>query len=76
MHERYLFMGDIIGILYLVMNRKNYYVPLMIEFISLNGYMYLLFGGFAINFSTLSIAFLVLIVLYTRNICHDYFDFD
>ena len=73
MHERYLFMGDIIAILYLIVNRKNFYVPLMIEFISLNGYMYLLFSGFAINFSTLSIAFLVLIVLFTREMCLKYF---
>ena len=67
MHERYLFMGDVIALLYLVINIKKYYVPIMIEFISLNGYMFLLFSGFAINFSTLSIAFLVLIVLYTKD---------
>lgn len=73
MHERYLFMGDIIALLYLVINLKKYYVPIMIEFISLNGYMYLLFSGFAINFSTLSIAFLVLIIMYTREIIKKYF---
>ncbi len=73
MHERYLFMGDVIAILYLVVNIKKYYVPLMIEFISLNGYMYLLFSGFAINLSTLSIGFLVLLVLYTRDIIKNYF---
>jgi Gpi18-like mannosyltransferase len=67
MHERYLFMGDVIALLYVVINIKKYYVPVMIEFISLNGYMYLLFSGFAINFSTLSIAFLVLIVLYCKD---------
>ena len=73
MHERYLFMGDVVALLYSVINRKNYYVPLMIEFISLNGYMYLLFSGFAINFSTLSLAFLVLMILYTRDIIKKYF---
>ena len=73
MHERYLFMGDVIAILYLVINLKKYYVPIMIEFISLNGYMYLLFSGFSINFSTLSIAFLVLIILYIRDIIKKYF---
>ena len=67
MHERYLFMGDIIALLYLLINSKKYYVPIMIQFISLNGYMYLLFSGFAINFSTLSIAYLVLMVLYTKH---------
>jgi len=73
MHERYMFMGDVIGLLYLVVNIKKYYVPIMIEFISLNGYMYLLFSGFAINFSTLSIAFLVLIIFYTKDMYVKYF---
>ena len=73
MHERYLFMGDVIALLYLVINMKKYYVPLMIEFISLNGYMYLLFSGFAINFSTLSIAYLVLMILYTKEMIKKYF---
>jgi hypothetical protein len=67
MHERYLFVGDVLALLYLVINIKKYYVPIMVEFISLNGYMYLLFSGFAINFSTLSIAFLVLVILYTKD---------
>ncbi len=72
MHERYLFMGDVIALLYLVINLKKYYVPIMIEFISLNGYMYLLFAGFAVNFSTLSIAFLVLIILYSKDMYQKY----
>lgn len=73
MHERYLFMGDVIALLYLIINTKKYYIPVIIEFISLNGYMYLLFSGFAINFSTLSIVFLVLIVLYTKDMYIKYF---
>lgn len=72
MHERYLFMGDVISLLYLVINKKQYYVPIIIEMISLNGYMYLLFAGFAINISILSIVFLILLILYTRNIIKKY----
>lgn len=72
MHERYLFVGDVLALLYLVINIKKYYVPIMVEFISLNGYMYLLFSGFAINFSTLSIAFLVLIILYIKDFYNKY----
>lgn len=67
MHERYMFMGDVIALLYLVINIKKYYVPILIQFISLNGYMYLLFSGFAINFSTLGIVFLTLIILFTKD---------
>ena len=73
MHERYLFMGDILGIIYLVLNKKKFYIPLAIELISLNGYMYLLFSGFAINLSALSIFFFVILLLYTKDMYIKYF---
>ena len=73
MHERYLYMGDIISLLYFAINIKKYYVPIIVEFISLNGYMYLLFGGFSINFSSISIAFLVFLVFYSRDMVKKYF---
>ena len=73
MHERYLFMGDVIALLYLVLNKKKYYVPIIIELISLNGYMYLLFSGFAVNLSLLSIIYLIILVLYTKDMYMKYF---
>ena len=73
MHERYLFMADVIGIVYLFMNRKKFYIPLAIEMISLNGYMYLLFSGFAINLSYLSIFFFVILLIYTKDMYIKYF---
>jgi hypothetical protein len=74
MHERYLFMGDIIALLYLVINKRKYYVPIIIEFISLNGYMYYLFGSKTINFNMLSIGFLILIILYSKDMYLKYFE--
>lgn len=73
MHERYLFMADIISLLYFAIHKKKYYIPILVEFISLNGYMYLLFAGFAINMSMLSIVFLGLIILYTKDMYQRYF---
>lgn len=73
MHERYLFMGDVIGILYFIINKNKYYVPIIIELISLNGYMYLLFSGFAVNFSLLSVVFLILIIMYSVDMFKKYF---
>ncbi len=72
MHERYLFMGDVIGLLYLAINIKKYYVPIMIEFVSLYGYMFFLFHGNATSFSTVSIIYLVLIVLFTKDMYNKY----
>lgn len=72
MHERYLFMGDVIGLLYLVNHKDKYYVPILIELISLNGYMYLLFAGFAVNMSFLSILFFGLVILYSKEMYKNY----
>ncbi|MCL2382727.1 MAG: hypothetical protein FWC79_00735 [Oscillospiraceae bacterium] len=38
MHDRYLFAGDIISIIYFAVKRKNLYIPLAINFISLYTY--------------------------------------
>ena len=73
MHERYLFVGDIISIIYLVINKKKYYIPILIQFISLNGYMYLLFSGFAINMTLLSIIYFITLILYTKDMYIKYF---
>ena len=72
MHERYMFMADVIGLLYLVLNKDKYYIPIAIEMISLNGYMYLLFSGFAINMSLLSIFYLVILIIYSKNMYSKY----
>lgn len=73
MHERYLFMADVISLIYLVIHKDKYYVPIIIELISLNGYMYLLFSGFAVNISVLSVIYLALIILYTKDMYKKYF---
>ena len=73
MHERYLFMADVIGLLYFVIHKEKYYIPIMIELISLNGYMYLLFSGFAVNMSLLSLLFLVMLIIYSKDMYVRYF---
>ena len=73
MHERYLFMGSGLSLLYLLLNKEKYYIPIGIELISLNGYMYLLFGGFAVNLSLLSITYLVILTLYSKDMIKKYF---
>ena len=73
MHDRYLYMGDIISILYLILNKKKYYLPITIELISLYCYTYLLFSGFAINISIVSIIYLIVIIIYSKDMYKDYF---
>ena len=73
MHERYLFLGDSLAVIYLLLNKKNYLIPIGIELISLYGYMYLLFSGFALPISYVSIFYLIIIIIYTKNIIKEYF---
>ena len=73
MHERYLFMADVISLLYFVIHKNKYYIPIIIQMISLNGYMYLLFAGFAVNISILSVIYLVILLLYSRDMYKRYF---
>ena len=73
MHERYLYLGDVLAISYLFVNRKKYYLSIGIEIVSLYGYMYLLFSAFAIPISLIGILYLFIIILYTKNIIQEYF---
>ena len=75
MHERYLFVGDALGILYLVYNKEKYYIPITIELISLYGYMSFLFSLTPINISTMGIVFLIIIIIYTKNMINNYFKY-
>lgn len=73
MHERYLFIGDILAIVYLLFNKKKYFIPIMIELISLYGYMNLLFNSFNLEMKFMGIAYLVLFVIYSKDMCKNYF---
>ncbi len=73
MHDRYMYMADILGVIYLIYNKRKFYIPIIIELISLYSYMYYLFGYIAIDIQIVSILNLVLIVLYSRDMCKKYF---
>lgn len=73
MHERYLFAGDVLSIIYFLYNRDKIYVPIGISLISMYGYTYLLFGNTGIPIVYMSFVFLVLIVIVTRDIIKKYF---
>ena len=75
MHERYFFLGSGLSILYLLLNKEKYYIPIGIELISLNGYIYFLFGGYSANLSLLSISNLVLLALYSKDMINKYFKY-
>lgn len=73
MHERYLFVGDVLGILYLLLNKEKWYIPLGIELVSIYGYLYLLFSSFTIEMKYMGILYFVLFVIYSKDMCKKYF---
>ena len=73
MHDRYLFVGDILSIAYLVFNRKKFYVPIMIQFVSVYGYLNLLFSAFELEMKVMGIAFLIFMVIYSKDMVKTYF---
>ena len=73
MHDRYLFAGDILSVLYLVYNKDKIYVPIGISLISMYGYTGFLFEGSPIPIQYLSFMYLILIVLVAKDIYNKYF---
>ena len=73
MHDRYLFAGDILSVLYFVYNKDKIYVPIGISLISMYGYTGFLFGRISIPIQYLSFMYLILIVLVAKDIYNKYF---
>jgi len=69
MHQRYLFTGDLIAVIYLFIRKERAYIPLIIWLISVNGYMYYLFGfGPLVEQRYLAMAYLWIMVLMARDL--------
>ena len=73
MHDRYLYAGDILSILYLIYNKDKIYVPIGISLISVYGYTKFLFGESSGPIQYLSFIYLILIVLVAKDIYDKYF---
>ena len=74
MHDMYIYMADLIGLLYLIYNKKKFYIPLAIEFVSLYTYMYYLFENPGISIQVVSILNFVLLTLYSKDMIKTYFN--
>ena len=74
MHERYLFVGDVLALLYLIYNKNKWYIAIGIELVSLYGYLYYLFSGFALEIQVVSIFYFVLFALYSKDMYKRYFE--
>lgn len=68
MHDRYLFLGDILSILYFIYNKDKIYVPIGISLISVYTYAVYLFNQNVIPIQYVSLMYLILIVIVTKDI--------
>ena len=69
MHQRYLFTGDILAVIYLFTRRERPYISLLIWLISVNGYLWYLYGfGPLVEQRYLAMAYLWLMVLIARDL--------
>ena len=67
MHERYLFMAEILSVLYFIVYRRNILLPLFINFASVITYSNFLNQLKFPYMSLLSIGYLIVIFLFTKN---------
>ena len=73
MHDRYMYMADLLGILYLIYNKRKFFIPIAIELVSLSTYTFYLFKTQALNMAFLSVINFVILVFYSSDIIKRYF---
>lgn len=62
MHERYLYMADVLSVIYYMINRKNIIVPIIVNFVSLHGYLYYLFNFRVIDSRIVALVYFIGII--------------
>ena len=68
MHERYLYLGEIIGVLYFIIYRENLSIVLSVVLVSIITYFSYLFGINTSYNGLLIIGYLVVIIYFTRDV--------
>ena len=71
MHDRYLYLADIIAVIYLVLEPKKFYIPLGIWFISLYTYIEYICETHAIPIYIVGILFAILIFIMAKDTIKD-----
>lgn len=69
MHQRYLFTGDLLAVIYLFARKERAYIPLVIWLVSVSGYLIYLYGFEpVVEQPILALAYLWVMVLIARDI--------
>lgn len=65
MHDRYFYVADIISIVYFLINKDKYYIPIIIQFISIYLYVSFLFARRLIPIEYVTILNFVVVLILT-----------
>ncbi len=65
MHDRYMFIADILSIIYVMVYKKNWYVAIIINLASFSTYSHYLFGESSGNVKFMSYLFTLTILIFT-----------
>lgn len=71
MHDRYLYIADVLSIAYFLIKQKNIYVPIIINTVSIHSYFKYLFDFNIIDNRIISVIYILGIIFFTRSL---YFD--
>lgn len=74
MHDRYIFIADVLAVVYFMIDKKKVYIPLGITTISLIPYLKYLFGFTVIDFKVAAIFNLIIIILFFKDLITDIFN--
>ena len=73
MHDRYLYVCDVLSIVYLIYNKNKWYIPVGINLVSLYGYANFLCYEVFYPIEIMVFVYFIIITLFSRNIYLDHF---
>ena len=65
MHERYMYVAELLSVIYFMSYFKNFYIPIVINLVSSIAYFYVLFDITIISLNNLAILYLVFIIIFS-----------
>ena len=68
MHDRYLYIADVISIVYFAITRKKIYIPIIVNFISLYVYVEYLYASKNLPIEYVAIANAIVLIIITKDI--------
>lgn len=68
MHDRYMFAADVLSVIYIIIDKKKWYLPIVVNMASLYTYINYLYGKDIVNIKIVSIVLGVTLIFYTYSI--------